>query len=171
MNEEVGMAGRRSRTIGTVAIVAVAAVGLSWMRASGAEDEAGAGPPVEVRVVYGGVPTQISDRGRWLSDYGINPVWVGSGGLTRDGVALLRRQGARVFAEFYTMHEAAYFKDHPDAAPVGTDGPPCPPPAGWHGVCPTHPRYRAARMAAFRRALRDFEVDGIWLDYYQAHAS
>ena len=69
------------------------------------------------------------------------------------------------------MHDAAYLKDHPDAAPVGTDGKPCPPPDGWQGVCPTHPGYREARMEAFRKALSDFEIDGIWLDYHHAHAS
>jgi hypothetical protein len=141
------------------------------MRAGGAEGEAGAGPMLEVRGVYGGIPTQILDRGRSLSDYGINAVWVGSGVLTREGIALLRRQGAKIFAEFNTMHDGAYLKDHPDAAPVGSDGKPCPPPDGWQGLCPTHPGYRAARMAAFRQALREFEVDGIWLDYHHAHAS
>jgi hypothetical protein len=171
MNEEVGMAGRSARNVGTVVLVAFTAVGLSRMRAGVAGDDAGAGASVEVRGVYGGVPKEILDRGKTLSDYGINAVWVGSGGLTRDSMALLGRQGAKVFAEFNTMHDAAYLKDHPDAAPVGTDGKPCPPPDGWQGVCPTHPGYREARMAAFRRALHDFEVDGIWLDYHHAQAS
>ena len=138
------MVGRSSRNVGAAVLVAVAAVGWSRMLAGGAEDEAGAGPMVEVRGVYGGVPTQIVDRGRSLYDYGINAVWVGSGGLTREGVALLRRQGAKVFAEFNTMHDAAYLKDYPDAAPVGSDGKPCPPPNGWQGVCPSHPGYRGA---------------------------
>ena len=154
-SEEVRMAGRSSRNVGAVVLVAVAAVGMCRMRAGGAEGEAGAGPAqVEVRGVYGGVPTQILDRGQSLADYGINAVWVGSGGLTREGVALLKRQGAKVFAEFNTMHDAAYLKDHPDAAPVGTDGKPCPPPDGWQGVCPTHPGYREARMEAFRQGPR-----------------
>src|SRR5262249_26234451 len=158
LSEEVRMAGRSARNFGVVVLLAVAAVALSRMRAGGAEGDAK--HPVEIRGVYGGVPKEIFDRGRSLSDYGINAVWVGSGALTREAVALLKRRGARVFAEFNTMHDAAYLKDHPDAAPVGTDGKPCPPPDGWQGVCPTHPGYRAARMAAFRRALRDFDIDG-----------
>ena len=32
--------------------------------------------------------------------------------------------------------------EHPDAAPIGADGLPCPPPDGWQGVCPTHAGYR-----------------------------
>ncbi|WP_205679035.1 hypothetical protein [Aquisphaera insulae] len=134
-------------------------------------DEAGVRPTVEIRGVYGGMPAEILDRGKTLADYGINAVWIGSGGLTREAIETLKRQGAKAFAEFNTMHDAAYLEGHPDAAPIGADGTPCPPPDGWQGVCPTHPGYRAARMAAFRQVLRDFAIDGIWLDYHHAHAS
>jgi hypothetical protein len=96
---------------------------------------------------------------------------MGSGSLTAERIAILRDQGAHVFAEFNTMHHAAYLTDHPDAAPIGVDGQPCPPPDGWQGVCPTHPGYRTDRMSAFRRALEEFEIDGIWLDYHHSHAS
>src|SRR4051812_29987282 len=113
------MAGESARNVGAVVLVAVMAVGLSRMRAGVAEDDAGPGHPVEIRGIYGGVPTQIFDRGKTLSDYGINAVWVGSGSLARVNIAMLRRQGARVFAEFNTMHDAAYLEGHPDAAPVG----------------------------------------------------
>src|SRR4051795_5726257 len=108
------MASHSARNVGAVVIVAVAAVGMCRMRAGGAED-AGDGRPVEVRGVYGGVPKEILDRGQTLSDYAINAVWVGSGGLTREAAALLKRQGAKVFAEFNTMHEAAYLQEHLDA--------------------------------------------------------
>jgi hypothetical protein len=126
---------------------------------------------IEVRGIYGGVPTQILERGRSLADYGINAVWIGSGSLTRERIDAVKQQGARAFAEFNTIHDAAYLKDHPDAAPIGGDGRVCPPPDGWQGVCPTHPGYRAARMEAFRRTLADFAIDGVWLDYHHAQAS
>lgn len=128
-------------------------------------------PHIEVRGLYGGVPTQILAQGQSLGDYGLNAVWIGSGGLEPEAVKRLQAQGAKVYAEFNTMHEASYRKEHPDAAPVGTDGLPCPAPDGWQGVCPTHPGYRSQRMAAFRRVLQDFPVDGVWLDYHHAHAS
>lgn len=136
-----------------------------------AAGDAESGPHVAIRGVYGGVPTQINDRGQTLADYAINAVWVGSGTLDRVKIEPLRRQGVKVFAEFNTMHDAAYVKDHPDAAPVGVDGRPCPPPDGWQGVCPTHDGYRDARMRSFRQALAEHEVDGIWLDYHHAQAS
>ena len=127
--------------------------------------------PIGIHGIYGGIPTVWFDRGETLADYGVNAVWMGSGSLTAEGVALLKSQGAYVFAEFNTMHDAAYLKEHPDAAPVGANGEVCPPSDGWQGVCPTHPGYRAHRMEAFRSAVREFEIDGIWLDYHHSHAS
>jgi hypothetical protein len=128
-------------------------------------------PHVTLRAVYGGVPQELFDRGETLADYAINAVFLGSGALAADRVSLLQAQGAKVFAEFNSMHFAEYLKDHPDAAPIGADGRPSPPPEGWQGVCPTHQGYRANRMGAFRRALQSFAIDGIWLDYHHAHAS
>ena len=126
---------------------------------------------VKIRGIYGGVPTQILDRGQTLADYGVNAVWFGSGGLRKEVIDLLRKQNAQVFAEFNTMHEAGYLKEHPDAAPVGSDGHPSPPPDDWQGICPTHEAYRKWRMEAFRAALHNHEIDGIWLDYHHSHAS
>lgn len=128
-------------------------------------------PHVQIRGVYGGIPDELLKEGKTLADHGINAVWIGSGGVTKERVAMLKKQGARVFAEFNTMHGGGYLKDHPDAAPIGTDGRVCPPPHGWQGVCPTHPGYRQSRMADFRKVLGDFEIDGIWLDYHHSHAS
>ncbi|MDX2035854.1 MAG: hypothetical protein SFX72_04325 [Isosphaeraceae bacterium] len=126
---------------------------------------------VEVRGVYGGSPRQILDRGRTLADFGINAVWIGSGGLSQPEIDKLHALGAKVYAEFNSMHDAGFLKSHPDAAPIGEDGEVCPAPDGWQGICPTHPEYRRARMDAFRKALADFTIDGIWLDYHHAHAS
>ena len=79
--------------------------------------------------------------------------------------------GLKIFAEFNTMHEGGYLRDHPDAFPVGSDGKIAPAPDGWQGVCPTHAGYRRERMSAFRQTLRSAPIDGIWLDYHHAHAS
>jgi hypothetical protein len=128
-------------------------------------------PWIQIRGLYGGVPTELFERGRTLEEYGINAVWIGSGSLTSEGIEQLREQRARVFAEFNSMHEARYLKEDPEAAPVGPDGEVCPPPDGWQGICPTHPGYRRNRMQAFRAALRRFPVDGIWLDYHHSHAA
>ena len=128
-------------------------------------------PHIKIRGIYGGVPVELLEDGKTLKDYGVNAIFMGSGGINTERMALLKKHGAKVFAEFNTMHVAGYLKDHPDAAPVGVDGKVCPPPQGWQGICPTHPAYRQFRMDAFRQVLSDFEIDGIWLDYHHSHAS
>jgi hypothetical protein len=128
-------------------------------------------PHIAVRGIYGGVPTAWFERGQTLADYGVNAVWIASGNLRTEDIALLKQQGAQVYAEFNTLRDAGYLKGHPEAAPVGADGRVCPPPDGWQGVCPTHPSYRRSRMEAFRAVLRNFAIDGIWLDYHHSHAS
>jgi hypothetical protein len=124
-----------------------------------------------VRGIYGGVPTELLEGGRTLADAGFNAVWMGSATLTADVVAFLHAQNAFAFAEFNTLHHAAFLTTNPDAAPVGVDGNVCPPPDGWQGVCPTHPGCRAERMTAFGKTLADFSIDGIWLDYHHSHAA
>jgi len=126
---------------------------------------------IGIRGVYGTIPLELTERGKTLADYGINAVFTSSRGLTTARVALMKKHGALVFAEFNTMHVAGFVKDRPDAAPVGSDGEVCPAPRGWQGVCPTHPGYRKFRMDEFRRVLADYEIDGIWLDYHHSHAS
>src|SRR5580692_2528697 len=104
-------------------------------------------PQITIRGIYGGVPQQIFDRGESLDDFGINAIWIGSGSVTRELVEALkaRSKTLKIFAEFNTMHEAGYLKNHPDATPIGADGKAAPPPDGWQGVCPTHPAYRRDR--------------------------
>ncbi len=153
-----------TRLAGLLAAVLLAGL----VRSSGAAEPR---PHVAVRGIYGGVPQEVLDSGRSLAEFGIDAVWMGSGSFTPERVALLRSQKVRVFAEFNTLHVADYLKDHPDAAPIGSDGRVSPPPDGWQGICPSHEPYRRSRMDAFRRLLREFEVDGVWLDYHHSHAS
>ena len=128
-------------------------------------------PWLGVRGIYGGIPVELMQGGKALRDYGVNAVFIGAGGLTPERVRILHDAGARVFAEFNSMHHAEYLKSRPDAAPIGVDGKVSPPPDGWQGVCPTHPAYRKDRMEAFRAVLTDYAVDGVWLDYHHSHAS
>ncbi|HUE71216.1 MAG TPA: hypothetical protein VMP01_10055 [Pirellulaceae bacterium] len=128
-------------------------------------------PWVKIRGIYGGFPSAILERGQTPTDLGINAIWVGSGGLKPEGIDRYHQLGLKVFAEFNSMHSAAYLKEHPEAAPVGADGKPSPPPHGWQGVSPFHAGYRKDRMDEFRRVLETYEIDGIWLDYHHAHAS
>lgn len=128
-------------------------------------------PWLKIRGIYGGYLQQILDRGETPADYGINAIWVGSGGLAVAPIERYRQLGLKVFAEFNSLHVAQYLKEHSDAAPLGPDGQPAPPPNGWQGVSAFHAGYRASRMSEFRRVLTEFAIDGIWLDYHHAHAS
>jgi hypothetical protein len=149
--------------------LALAVLGLSPAAAVATEPEPH--PRVAVRGIYGGVPQEILDSGRGLREFGVNAVWIGSGGFTPERMALLKAEGVQVFAEFNTLHVARYLEDHPEAAPIGPDGRVSPPPDGWQGLCPNHAAYRESRMRAFRELLREFAVDGVWLDYHHGHAS
>jgi hypothetical protein len=131
--------------------------------------DAATAPPL--RGIYGGVPQEILDSGTRLRDFGVDAVWLGAGSFTPERLALMRREGLQVYAEFNTLHVADYLKEHPDAAPIGADGRVSPPPQGWQGICPTHEAYRRFRMDAFRKLLQDFAIDGVWLDYHHSHAS
>jgi hypothetical protein len=163
---------RRSALKGCAA--GIIAVGSSFsMNTTRAQSHAStaARPWIKIRGIYGGFPNQILDRGQTPADYGVNAIWVGSGGLNAAQIDRYHKLGLKVFAEFNSMHAAQYLKEHPDAAPIGPDGKPSPPPNGWQGVSPFHAEYRQDRMDDFRRVLSTFEIDGIWLDYHHSHAS
>ena len=155
------------------AVVILALGTTSFTGASFAPERVSKRPLIAIRGVYGGVPSEIFERGESLEEYGINAIWIGSGSVTRELVGALcaRSKPPKIYAEFNTMHEASYLKDHPDARPIGALGEVAPPPEGWQGVCPTHPGYRLARMEAFRQLLRAAPIDGVWLDYHHAQAN
>ena len=157
----------RVHAISTMAAVVV----LSSLIAAPVSAQGDMAPRVPVRGIYGGVPQEVLDSGRSLREFGVDAVWLGSGSITAERVALLRAQGVQIYAEFNTLHVADYVKTHPDAAPIGADGLVSPPPNGWQGVCPTHNGYRTQRMQAFRTLLTQWAIDGVWLDYHHAHAS
>ena len=74
-------------------------------------------PYVKIRGIYGGVPIELLEEGT-LEQHGVNAIFMGSRGINEERLELLKQQGAKVFAEFNTMHVAGYLKDHPDAAPI-----------------------------------------------------
>ncbi len=128
-------------------------------------------PHLQVRAIYGGVPESLMAADGSLSGAGIEAVCLGSGGIKPELVERLHQAGIKVYAEFNTLHVAAYVKAHPEAAPVGVNGLPEPPCEGWQGVSPHHTEYRRERMTAFRKLLAEQPIDGVWFDYHHAHAS
>ncbi len=128
-------------------------------------------PWIKIRGIYGGFPEALLKDGKTPQDFGVNAIWVGSGGLNQDQIKRYHDLGLKVFAEYNSMHFAGYLKEHPEAAPVGVDGKPSPAPHGWQGISPFHAGYRKNRMEEFHRVLETYDIDGIWLDYHHSHAS
>src|SRR5262245_1785038 len=63
-------------------------------------------PWVTIRGIYGGFPGAILERGTTPADFGINAIWVGSGGLKQDEIDRYRQMGLKIFAEFNSLHSA-----------------------------------------------------------------
>ncbi len=134
--------------------------------------EGGGVLPVEILGVYGGIPgDELKDENMTLAGFGVTGIFLNSRSITVETVETVHSQGAGIFAEFNTLHQAEYLGTHPDAAPVGRDGKVSPSASGWQGICPTHPGYRMERMEEFRQLLSSFPLDGVWLDYHQSHAN
>ena len=162
---------RRSLLQTAAAGMALAVAGASLPGVKGMSSSTELRPWVKTRGLYGGFLTELLARGEKPADYGINAIWVGTGSLNAEEIERYHQLGLKVFAEFNSMHAAEFLQQHPDAAPVGPDGLPSPPPSGWQGVSPFHSGYRRNRMDEFRRVLSEFAIDGIWLDYHHSHAS
>lgn len=158
--------------IGAITVAAASASrSLMTSAADGSSSDVEVRPWITTRGIYGGYLSQILEQGGTPADFGINAIWTGSGNLDEEEIRRYHQLGLKVYAEFNSMHHAAFLKDHPDAAPVGPDGQTSPAPDGWQGVSPFHAGYRTNRMQEFRRVLTEYSIDGIWLDYHHSHAS
>jgi hypothetical protein len=115
-------------------------------------------------------PTPFWETGARLDQYGINAVFVHSGSITVDLVARARAEGAGVYAEFATLNGKGYVEWHPEAWPINEQGEKAPAATWFLGACPTDPGFRAYRLKSLETLLRQFDLDGIWMDYLHWHA-
>lgn len=83
----------------TLATTTILLVTIHWVMA---DDR---GTHIKIRGIYGGVPTELLKHGE-LADYGVNAIFMLSGGVNAERISLLKKRGAQVFAEFNTMHVA-----------------------------------------------------------------
>lgn len=125
--------------------------------------------PVPLRGAYSH-PGAFWKSGARLDEYGINAVFVHSGSINAELAARVRREGAKLYAEFATLNGKGYVEKHPEAWPVNEKGEPAPPATWFLGACPTEPGFRAWRMKLLKELLERVEVDGVWLDYLHWHA-
>lgn len=123
----------------------------------------------ETRGIYGS-PDSFWKTGARLDDYGINAVFVHAASITPELAARVRREGARLYAEFPTLNGKGYVEKHPEAWPIDATGRQAPPATWFLGACPTEPGFRAYRMKQLAELLERYPVDGVFMDYLHWHA-
>lgn len=125
-------------------------------------------------LVLGGYahPQGFWDTGAKLNEYGLNAVFIHSGGINETTIARARAEGCKVFAEFATLNGAVgeYVAKNPDAHPIDETGAPARPATWFMGVCPTHRGFREYRMNELRTLVTTHNIDGVWMDYLHWHA-
>ncbi|WP_113925521.1 glycoside hydrolase family 10 protein [Cognataquiflexum aquatile] len=126
-------------------------------------------PTPFVKGIYGN-PATLLDAGYRLDSLGMNAVFVRSISLNREFYNTARQQGTKVFVEFPTLNGKEYLQDHPEAWPITEMGEKAEPADWFMGICPTDPDFKNFRQEQLKDILREFEVDGIFLDYVHWHA-
>ncbi len=124
---------------------------------------------IEIRGVYGN-PKPLWEKGHSLKELGVNSIFVHSGALTHEMVKRAKSEGALVFAEFATLNGKNYVDEHPEAWPINELGEKVKAASWFMGVCPTEPGFRNYRMNQLRELIKEFELDGVWMDYVHWHA-
>lgn len=124
---------------------------------------------LEVRGVYSN-PAPFWKAGGRLDEYGINAVFVHSQSITPELAARVRREGAKLYAEFATLNGKGYIEKHPEAWPIDAAGNRAPAASWFMGACPTEPHFRAWRMKLLAELLERYEIDGVFMDYLHWHA-
>src|SRR5713226_740549 len=100
-------------------------------------------------------PKPFWDRDARLDEYGVNAIFVHSGGINEELLERARGEGCKVFAEFATLNGSYHdwVQKHPEAHPIDDSGSPAPKATWFMGVCPTDAAFREFRMTALRELL------------------
>jgi len=99
----------------------------------------------------------------------VNAIFVHSGEINDELIKRAREEGCLVFAEFATLNGHGYVEKHPGAWPIDENGQKSPPQSWFMGVCPTDEGFLRYRLEALEKLVRDFDLDGVWLDYLHWH--
>ncbi|MEX0324118.1 MAG: hypothetical protein AB3N63_18310 [Puniceicoccaceae bacterium] len=129
---------------------------------------ASAGLPV-IKGIYGS-PKPFWDSGVVLSEQGVNAIFMRGQSIKPELYEKARADGLFVFAEFATLNGKNYVDKHPEAWAINELGEKVKFADWFMGVCPTEPGFRAYRMNGLRQLLKDYALDGVWMDYVHWHA-
>lgn len=122
-----------------------------------------------IKGIYGN-PNTLLQAGHSFQSMGVNAIFVRSVSLTEDLYRTARENGVRVFVEFPLLNGKQYLEKNPEAWPIDEKGEKSPPADWFMGICPTDPGFRQYRFEQLHDLLKDYEVDGVWLDYVHWHA-
>lgn len=119
--------------------------------------------------VYGS-PAPLWNKGYQINELGINAIFVRSGAINREMMDRARQEGLKVYAEFATLNGKNYVEEHPEAWAINERGERVEAASWFMGVCPTEPGFRQYRYDLLRDLLRNYDLDGVWMDYVHWHA-
>jgi hypothetical protein len=122
-----------------------------------------------VKGVYGN-PGALLEAGYSFKELGMNAVFVRSISLNRAFYDAARREECAVFVEFPTLLGKDYLEHHPEAWPLNQRGERAPAADWFMGICPTDSVFKRYRADQLKAILTDYDVDGIFLDYFHWHA-
>lgn len=111
---------------------------MSWREAA---SQPQGGHTVLIRGTYAH-PKSFWDRGGRLDEYGVNAIFVHSGGVNDELIARAKAEGCRVYAEFATLNGKGWVDAHPDAHPINDKGEKAPAATWFMGACPTNRAFR-----------------------------
>lgn len=91
--------------------------------------------------------------------------------LDAELIDALHRQNIKVYAEVGIFAGEEYWIKNPDSRPVNSRGQPIARQDWYCGLCPTQEWLRKEKLQAIREIAKNFDVDGIWLDFirYPCH--
>lgn len=125
--------------------------------------------PDFIKGIYGN-PGALLSAGHSFQSLGVNAVFVRSISLNEKFFSDAKKEGVRVYVEFPTLNGKQYLETHPEAWPINEKGEKSPPADWFIGICPTDPGFLDYRVQQLRSLLKEYPVDGVWLDYLHLHA-
>ncbi len=105
----------------------------------------------------------------YLKGMGINTV-IGVP-LDEKLIVALHARDIKAYAEIGIFAGEEYWIKNPDSRPINSKGEPISKQDWYCGLCPTQGWLRKEKLDTIRRIVRDFDVDGVWLDFirYSCH--
>jgi len=122
-----------------------------------------------IKGVYGD-PGTLLKAGYTFNELGVNAIFVRSYSLNDELYRAALEQGCKVFVEFPVLLGRQFLENNPQCRPIETTGEPSPPADWFMGICPTCPDFKADRRQHLKSILKQFKVDGVFLDYLHWHA-